>query len=77
MASYETFSTQNLYQAAYCMTCGFKIVGTEREGNRVSVIFQGNGIKAKALNFYNGEKVEAKAVFDAYRTIKDMVFQKR
>jgi len=76
MINPETFCTQNLYQAAYCLCRGFKILGTKRDGNKVSIIFEGAGIEGKALDFYNGDKVEAKAVFDAYRTLKDMVFQR-
>ncbi len=72
----ETFRTQNLYQAAFCLCEGFKILGTEQDGNKVSVIFEGESVKAKALSFYNGGRVEAKAYSDAYRSLKDMVFQR-
>jgi len=72
----ETFSTQNLYQASFCLCKGYKIKGFKKDGNKVVVIFEGEDISAKALEFYNGAKVDAKKYSDAYRSLKDMIFQR-
>lgn len=76
MTNPEIFSTQNLYQAAYCLCRGFKINGFERTGGKVNVIFEGEDMTSKALEFYNGAKVDAKKYSDSYRSLKDMVFQR-
>ena len=70
------YSTQNLYEAAFCLCRGLKLAGKERKGNKVVVQFQGMSAKEEALKFYNGGKVEAKAYSDAYRTLKDYVFER-
>lgn len=72
----ESFSTQNLFQAAYCLAQGFKVKGTRRENLRVAVILEGQNIQQEALKYYNGGKVEALAYSNAYRTLKDMVFER-
>ena len=72
----EVFRTQNLYQAAFCLCQGYRILGTEQDGNKISVIFEGENIRKNALKFYNGGRVEAKAYSNAYRSLKDMVFQR-
>ncbi len=68
--------TQNLYEAAYCLCRGFNLAGKSRAGAKTSVIFVGKGVREEALKFYNGGKVEAKALTDAYRTLKDFVFER-
>ena len=70
------FKTQNLYQASYLLCQGFKLIRTESNGYKVTVIFEGKDIEANALEFYNGGWVEAKAYSDAYRSLKDIVFQR-
>lgn len=76
MNNQETYETQNLYEGAFCLSKGFKLAGKKRLGNKVSIIFQGKNVCEEALGFYNGAKVEAKALTDAYRTLKDYVFEK-
>lgn len=70
------YSTQNLYEAAFCLCKGFKLVGKERQGNKMVLLFDGKNVKQEAVKFYNGEKVVAKAYSDAYRTLKDYVFER-
>ena len=72
----EVLRTQNLYQAAFCLCRVYRILGTEQDGYKVSVIFEGKNIRENALEFYNGGQVEAKAYSDAYRSLKDLVFQR-
>lgn len=72
----QLYSTQNLYEGAYCLCQGMKLAGKETTGNKVVIFFGGKDARINALKFYNGGKVEAKAYADAYRTIKDYVFQR-
>ncbi len=76
MSVNNLYSTQNLYEAAFCLCRGLKLAGKERQGNKVIVQFQGTAAKEEALKFYNGGKVEAKSYADAYRTLKDYVFER-
>ena len=74
----DGFRTQNLYQASYLVACGFRIVGKERSGQKVTVIFEPHpDIAAAAVSFHNGGvQVEPKALFAAYRDLKDFVFER-
>lgn len=76
MANSNLYGTQNLYEAAYCLSKGMKLIGKERQGNKVVVFLEGKDSHVEAMKFYNGAKVEAKAYADAYRTLKDFVFQR-
>ncbi len=71
----EVHKTANLYEGSYCLCVGLKLVGKERNGKKVQVHFEGPNANEKALEFYNGAKVEAKKLTDAYRTLKDYVFE--
>ncbi len=72
----EVHTTQNLYEAAFCLCKGLKLTGKVREGRKVSVIFEGFSAREIALGFYNGGRIEAKKLTDAYRTLKDYVFER-
>ncbi len=72
----ESYSTQNLYEAAFCFCKGFKLAGKRREGSKVTVLFEGKNVREEAIKFYNGGKIEAKALTDAYRTLKDYIFER-
>ncbi len=76
MSAPELHSTQNLYEAAYCLCKGFRLAGKRQQGKKVVVCFEGAGVREAALQFYNGATVEAKALTDAYRTLKDYVFER-
>ena len=76
MGNEEVYGTQNLYEAAFCLSKGFKLAGKERQGQKVVVQFRGKNVREEALKFYNGAKIEAKAYSDAYRTLKDFVFER-
>lgn len=77
MTESNVFVTQNLYQGAYCLCRGFKLAGKKREGQKVFVAFEGKNVQEEALKFYNGgAKVEAKDLTDAYRTLKDYIFER-
>jgi len=75
MAEQNLYGTKNLYEAAYCLAKGFKLNGKQRDGAKVIIYFEGPNVHRKAIEFYNGGKVEAKAFADSYRTLKDYVFE--
>ena len=71
------YRTQSLYEASFLMARGFPLAGKEKTGSKITLLFKdGKEIREEALEFYNGTEVEAKAVFDAYRSLKDYVFEK-
>lgn len=71
----EGCKTQNLYEAAFLMARGCELVGKEKSGNKVSVLFKNTKkIRAESLSFYNNGMVEGKKYSDCYRTLKDYVF---
>lgn len=76
MTDVEHYSTQNLYEAAFCLCKGLKLAGKQRQGQKVVAMFEGKNVREEALKFYNGAKVEAKAYSDAYRTLKDYIFER-
>jgi len=57
---------------------GFKLIGKERLGQKVTVIFEPHpDIDDAVMSFHNGGgHVEPKALFAAYRDLKDYVFQR-
>lgn len=72
----QEYHTQNLYEASFLLCRGFKLSGKEKDGSKVRIGFSGEGVRQAALGYYNGGKVEAKAYSDAYRTLKDFVFER-
>ena len=73
----ENYETQSLYEAAYLLTKGCSLAGKRSDGQKVTLMFSGHSkVQMEVLNFYNNGKVEAKRLFDCYRTLKDYIFQK-
>ena len=73
----ETYRTQSLYEAAFLVARGFRLAGKERSGSKVTLLFEPHpDLEATVLNFYNGGLVEGKALVDAYRTLKDFIFER-
>jgi hypothetical protein len=71
------YRVQNLYEASFLLAKGHKLVGKEKKENKVTLLFDATtGLVEDSLRFYNGAKIEAKALFDAYRTLKDFVFER-
>jgi hypothetical protein len=70
------YSSQNLYEGAFLLCRGFKLAGKQMDGQKVTLVFEGKDVQKEALSFYNGAKVEAKALTDAYRSLKDFVFRR-
>ena len=76
MINSDAYGTQNLYEAAFCLSKGFKLAGKSQQGKKFIVYFEGKNIREEAIKFYNGAKVEAKGYSDAYRTLKDYIFER-
>lgn len=76
MTNPNVFETQNLYQGAYCLCRGFSLVGKKKLGAKVFISFKGDNVCSEAMRFYNGDMIEAKAFTDAYRTLKDYIFER-
>jgi len=75
MSDANLYATQSLYQAAYCLTKGIRLVGKERTGKKMTVYLEGKDSHLVAMEFYGKTRVDAKTLFDCYRTLKDFVFQ--
>jgi hypothetical protein len=76
MPNTNHFSTESIYQGAFCLCRGMKLVGKEKNGNKITIFFDGKDSHIEAMKFYNGAKVQAKAYSDNLRTLKDYIFQK-
>lgn len=72
----KEYSTQNLYEAAYLLSKGFKLIGKEKQAKKFALHFEGAEATVEAARFYNGATVKAKAYSEAYRTLKDYVFER-
>jgi len=73
----EYYKTQSLYEGSYLMARGFSLAGKEKAGNKITILFEHKPeICHEAMRFYNGAKIEAKKYSDAYRTLKDYVFER-
>ena len=71
------YKTQSLYEGAFLMAKGFSLAGKEKPGSKITILFEYTPeISEKAMEFYNGGKVEAKKYTDCYRTLKDYIFER-
>ncbi len=72
-----SYKTQNLYEASYLLAKGHHLSGTESKSFKITLLFADSELVRKdALGYYNGGMIGAKAYSDAYRTLKDLVFQR-
>ncbi len=71
-------TTQSLYEASYFLARGFKLISKDSSGQKVALLFENSPeLNQAVIDYYNGAgKASAKALFDAYRSLKDMVFQR-
>ena len=73
----DYYRVQNLYEASFLLARGFPLAGKEQSGGKITVLFMDSEeIRKEALGYYNGSKVSAKEYSDAYRSLKDFIFQK-
>lgn len=70
------YLTENLYETSYLIAKNFKVLGFNRHGRKVAVRFLKTPQLEKAtLGYFNGAEVAAIKFTDAYRRLKDSVFQ--
>jgi len=75
MSMESMFRTSDLGEAAFLLTRGFGLKGTEQVGpTRIVFIFDA-AAKPAALGFWNSEPVPARQFFDAIRDVKTMLFR--
>ena len=73
----ENLETQSLYEGAFLLSKGCSLMGKKNDGEKVTLLFKDDPrTKSEVLNFYNNGTVEAKKLFDSYRTLKDYVFKR-
>ena len=73
----ENYETQSIYEGSFLMAKGCQLEGKIKGEKKITLLFKNTPeTQAKALSFYNNEKVEAKKLFDCYRTLKDYIFKK-
>ena len=70
------FKTQSLYIAAFCVYNNMKLVGMERDGRKVTMVFEGLDAERKALEFYSRGIVEAQRYSECFRSLKDQIFER-
>ena len=77
-SSQDYYKTKDLYVASCFYAKKQKLVGLEPEGNHYLFVFQGNDrCKEIADSFWSGDcLVRAKAMADAIRTLKALVFSR-
>ena len=74
----KDYSTQSLYECAYLLSKDFKLASKNSSGQKTKLLFEDTPeLQQAVMDFYNESgKVSAKRLFDAYRSLKDMVFQR-
>jgi len=71
------YDTQSLYEGAFLLSKGCSLTGKKNDGEKVTLLFKDDPkTKNEVLNFYNNGTIEAKKLFDCYRTLKDFVFKR-
>ena len=69
-------ATPNLYEASFLIARGFKINDIEKDAGRKAILYlEGEGMADAVRDYYNGGLVSGKAMTDAYRMLKDRVFE--
>ena len=72
----DRFVSEDLYLCAFLLTKEHNILGFQQNGHKVSLHFSRSpAIEKDVMAYYNQGKATASRLFDAYRRLKDMVFQ--
>lgn len=72
------YLSENLYEASYLIAKNFKVLGFIKQGRKVVVRFlRSPALEKTSLNYFNGGTVSAIKFTDAYRRLKDAVFQNK
>lgn len=76
MRESKHYSTTNIYEASFLIARGFRIQDIQKgNGRKAAVLLEGDGIGEAVRDYYNGGPVSGKAMTDAYRMIKDKLFE--
>jgi len=72
----KRYATRNLSEASYLQAKGEKIIGKERQGDKVKIVFsETKSLQKLSLEFYNGGgSVEPKLLFDTFKSLKDYIY---
>ena len=69
------YATNDLYLASFLKAQGLKLVGTEREGRRVSFVFEDRPDRKSAVSaFYNDGVVRVNDFTHALQDLKAVVY---
>ena len=74
----KKYQTQSLYEASFLLSKDFRIVSKDATGQKTSLVFEDSPeLQQAVMAFYNGAgTTSAKGLFDSYRSLKDMIFQR-
>jgi hypothetical protein len=76
MEASKHYSTTNIYEASFLIARGFSIEDIQKgHGRKAAVLLAGEEIGEAVRDYYNGGSVSGKAMTDAYRMIKDRLFE--
>ena len=76
MTDSKVYATENLYEAAYLISHGFRLAGKRREGKKYTVLIEGKNVEQESLKYYHDAPSGSKTLFDSYRCLKDFIFQR-
>lgn len=71
----SNYGTSNIYEAAFLLAKGFALCNKINNEGKSIIIFEGEEAKKAGLEFYNNAEIGAKSFADAFRTIKDFIFE--
>ncbi len=72
----DPFSTKDIYLAAVLFHAGERLVSTARDGAKITFVFRPSATLAVTVErFYHPTSI-AKQLFDAYRTVKSIGFDR-
>ena len=70
------YLSENLYESSYLIAKNFKVLGFMKQGRKIAIRFLKTPELEKAsIGYFNGGSVSAIKFTDAYRRLKDAVFQ--
>jgi len=71
----SSYATSDFYLASYLKAINLKLLSTEREGRRITFVFESNSkMKDIILSFYNDGMVEVNAYKNAIADLKALIY---
>ena len=76
--SENTYTTADYYETALLFTCGYKLVNTDRNGERINFIFSNKESCEEVIKKYfaNELKVKARDFVEGLKTVKSYIFRR-